>query len=77
MKVYLSTKKDQRKNQNRVIVKGGFQRIENTRGETDYKYRNDIYRPTIRINQDTPTAFKELTKDQNNRAKKNCINCKS
>ena len=42
----------------------------NQRGETGYKYRNDIYRPTIRINNDTPTTFNELSKDQIIKAKK-------
>ena len=42
----------------------------NQRGETGYKYKNDIYRPTIRINTDTPITFNELTKNQIERAKK-------
>ena len=36
----------------------------NTRGETGYKYKNDIYRPTVRVNKDTPTTHKELSADQ-------------
>lgn len=42
----------------------------NQRGETGYKYKNDVYRPTIRINKDTPITFNELTKNQIERAKK-------
>ena len=42
----------------------------NQRGETGYKYKTDIYRPTIRINNNTPTTFNELTKDQIIKAKK-------
>jgi hypothetical protein len=42
----------------------------NQRGETGYKYKTDIYRPTIRINNNTPTTFDELTKDQIIKAKK-------
>ena len=42
----------------------------NQRGETGYKYKDDIYRPTIRINNDTPTTFNELSKDQIIKAKK-------
>ena len=42
----------------------------NQRGETGYKYKTDIYRPTIRINNDTPTTFNELTKVQIIKAKK-------
>ena len=36
----------------------------NTRGETGYKYKNDIYRPTVKVNKDTPTTHKELTAKQ-------------
>ncbi len=43
---------------------------ENRRGETGYKYKNDIYRPTMRINKDTPITFNELTKDQIIKARK-------
>jgi hypothetical protein len=42
----------------------------NQRGETGYKYKNDIYRPTIKINNNTPTTFNELTNDQIIKAKK-------
>ena len=43
---------------------------QNQRGETGYKYKNDIYRPTIRINKDTPITFNELTKNQIIKAQK-------
>ena len=43
---------------------------QNQRGEIGYKYKNDVYRPTIRINKDTPLTFKELSKEQIERAKK-------
>ena len=36
----------------------------NSRGEEGYKYASDIYRPTVRVNKNTPTTFKELTKEQ-------------
>ena len=36
----------------------------NSRGEVGYKNKNDVYRPTVRVNKDTPTTFKELTKEQ-------------
>ena len=32
----------------------------NQRNEIGYKYKNDIYRPTIKINSKTPKTFKEL-----------------
>ena len=42
----------------------------NQRGEIGYKNKSDIYRPTIRINDKTPTTFNELTKNQITKAKK-------
>ena len=42
----------------------------NQRGETGYKYKNDIYRPTVRVNKDTPTTHKELTATQIKKAQK-------
>lgn len=46
------------------------ERWRNQRGETGYNINGDIYRPTIRINQQTPITFSELTKSQIERAKK-------
>ena len=42
----------------------------NQRGEIGYKNKSDVYRPTIRINNKTPTTFNELTKTQIIKAKK-------
>ena len=36
----------------------------NSRGEEGYKNKSDVYRPTVRVNKNTPTTFKELTKEQ-------------
>lgn len=36
----------------------------NQRGETGYKYKSDVYRPTKRITKDTPTTFEELSKKE-------------
>ena len=33
----------------------------NQRGETGYKKKGDVYRPTKRVNSKTPTTFKELS----------------
>lgn len=41
----------------------------NQRGEVGYKRVNDVYRPTIRINEKTPITFGELTKKQIEKAK--------
>ena len=36
----------------------------NQRGEVGYKNKSDIYRPTVRVNKDTPTTHKELSAKQ-------------
>jgi hypothetical protein len=36
----------------------------NQRGEIGYKYKNDVYRPKIRITDDTPITHDELTKKE-------------
>ena len=41
----------------------------NQRGNTGYKFKSDVYRPTKRISKDTPTTFGELTKKEIDRAK--------
>ena len=42
----------------------------NQRGETGYKSKSDVYRPIVKVNKDTPTTFKELTKEQFEKARK-------
>ena len=42
----------------------------NQRGEVGYKFKNDIYRPSIRITNQTPTTHNELTKNQIKTARK-------
>lgn len=42
----------------------------NQRGEVGYKTESDVYRPTIRVTDDTPTTFDELTPTQIKRARK-------
>ena len=42
----------------------------NQRGEVGYKYKSDVYRPTVKVNSDTPTTFKELSKKQIETAQK-------
>ena len=42
----------------------------NQRGESGYKYKSDVYRPNVRVNKDTPTTFKELSKEQIDSARK-------
>ena len=40
------------------------EKLSNSRGEVGYKNASDIYRPTVRVNKDTPTTYKELTQKQ-------------
>ena len=42
----------------------------NQRGEVGYKFKSDVYRPTVRVNSKTPTTFKELTSVELKRARK-------
>ena len=42
----------------------------NQRGEVGYKNKSDIYRPSVRVNKDTPTTHKELTATQIKKAQK-------
>lgn len=46
----------------------------NQRGETGYKYKSDVYRPTIRINDKTPITFNELSSKQIREAQKQKAN---
>ena len=41
----------------------------NQRGETGYKYKSDVYRPTKKINDKVPTTFSELNADQIKKAR--------
>ena len=41
----------------------------NQRGETGYKYKSDVYRPTKKINDKVPTTFSELSADQIKKAR--------
>ena len=36
----------------------------NQRGEPIYKFKSDIFRPTVRVTKDTPTTFAELTAEE-------------
>ena len=41
----------------------------NQRGGTGYKNKSDVYRPTVKVNDKTPTTFNELTKKQIEKAR--------
>ena len=42
----------------------------NQRCETGYKYRSDVYRPTVKVNEKTPTISKDLSEEQIDKAKR-------
>ena len=42
----------------------------NQRGEVGYKYKNDIYRPTVKVTKNTPPTFQELKPKEIERAKR-------
>jgi hypothetical protein len=41
----------------------------NPRGEVGYRYKNDVYRPSIRITRKTPVTYKELSLNQIQKAR--------
>ena len=58
------------KNKNEGLSAWYREKWSNQRGETGYKYKSDVYRPTIRINKNTPTTFNELTKKEIEKARR-------
>ena len=51
-----------KKNKNKGLKRWFREKWVNQRGEVGYKYKNDVYRPSIRITKKTPKTYKELTK---------------
>lgn len=41
----------------------------NQHGKVGYQHANDIYRPTIRVNKDTPKTWNEIPKEKIDKAK--------
>lgn len=39
-------------------------------GSTTYKKKSDVFRPTVRVNKETPKTFKELSKKEIEKAQK-------
>ena len=58
------------KNPKEGLSRWYLEKWKNERGETGYKFKNDVYRPTVRVTKDTPTTFKELTPQEIQRARK-------
>ena len=57
------------KTRKRGLTRWFDEKWKNQRGDIGYKYKSDVYRPTIRINKDTPTTFSELSQKQVRRAR--------
>ena len=34
------------------------------------KYKSDVYRPSVKVNKETPTTFKELSKEEIDKARR-------
>lgn len=59
-----------RKNPNEGLKKWFNERWTNQRGEENYKFKSDIYRPTVRVNDRTPTTFSELSREEIEKARR-------
>ena len=59
-----------KKNDNTGLTKWHKEKWTNQDGETGYKSKSDVYRPTVKVNDKTPTTFNELTKKQIEKARK-------
>lgn len=53
-----------KKDNSKGLIRWFNEEWKNQRGEIGYKKKGDIYRPTKRINKDTPITINELTKKQ-------------
>jgi hypothetical protein len=42
----------------------------NPRGEVGYRFKNDVYRPSVRITRKTPITYSELSRNQIQKARK-------
>ena len=50
--------------QNEGLNRWGKEQWRNQKGTTGYKYKSDVYRPTIKVSKDTPATYDELTKNR-------------
>jgi len=58
------------KNTNKGLGRWFKEEWKNQRGETGYKYKNDVYRPTKKITSKTPLTFQELSDKELKKARK-------
>ena len=59
-----------KKDDNQGIKRWMNEAWKNQRGEVGYKFKSDVYRPTVRINSKTPKTFQELTTKEIERARR-------
>jgi hypothetical protein len=57
------------KNEKEGLARWMKEKWTNQRGEVGYKYKSDVYRPTVKVTDKTPTTFNELTNKQIERAR--------
>ena len=58
------------KNDNYGLSRWHKEQWKNQRGEIGYKNKSDVYRPTVKVNKNTPTTFQELTQKELERARR-------
>ena len=57
------------KTKNTPLNRWFLEKWKSDKGTTNYPHKNSVYRPTVRITEDTPTTFSELTPEELKRAK--------
>jgi hypothetical protein len=62
--------KKSKKNKNEGLLRWFAEKWTNQRGEEGYKYKSDIYRPNIKISDETPKTFKELSDEKIKKARR-------
>jgi hypothetical protein len=65
-KPYIGNKTKTRKN---GLKRWFHEKWVNQRGEIGYRYKSDIYRPSVRITRKTPITYRELSKKQIHKAR--------
>lgn len=58
------------KKENKGLSRWFKEKWTNQHGTTGYHHKNDVYRPSIRVNKSTPVTWKELKKTEIEKAKR-------
>ena len=59
-----------RRRQSGGLARWFKERWVNQRGEVGYKYKSDVYRPSVRVNSRTPKTYRELSRSALRRARR-------